>query len=87
MQETRRVQPGTCPVDFEMPATLEDTEIAAILPKVDDLVSGATDLKEYALQQALSGMRYEGFKVVKGRSVRKFSDDAVVAEVVKDAGI
>lgn len=45
------------------------------------------ELKEYALQQALSGMRYEGFKVVEGWSVRKFSDDAVVAEAVKDAGI
>lgn len=39
--------------DFEMPAILEDTEIAAIPPKVDDLVSWVTDLKEYALQQAL----------------------------------
>ena len=42
----------------KMPATLEDTEIAAILPRVDDLVSWAADLKEYALQQALSGTEF-----------------------------
>ena len=72
--------------DFEMPATLEDTEIAAILPRVDDLVSWATDLKEYALQQALSGTHYDGFKVVEGRANRKYSDEAAVAEAAKGAG-
>lgn len=72
--------------DFEMPATLEDTEIAAILPRVDDLVSWAADLKEYALQQALSGKHYDGFKVVEGRSVRKYSDEAAVASAAEKAG-
>ena len=72
--------------DFEMPATLEDTEIAAILPRVDDLVSWTADLKEYALQQALSGKHYDGFKVVEGRSVRKYSDEAAVASAAEKAG-
>lgn len=72
--------------DFEMPATLEDTEIAAILPRVDDLVAWATDLKEYALQQALSGTHYEGFKVVEGRANRKYSDEAAVASAAENAG-
>lgn len=53
--------------DFEMPANLEDSEIAAILPKVDELVSWVNDIKEYALQQALSGTVYDGYKVVEGR--------------------
>lgn len=72
--------------DFEMPAALEDTEIAAILPRVDDLVSWAADLKEYALKRALSGTHYEGFKVVEGRSNRKYSDEAAAAEAAKGAG-
>lgn len=72
--------------DFEMPATLEDTEIAAILPKVDYLVSWAADLKEYALQQALSGTHYEGFKVVEGRANRKYSNEAEVAKSAENAG-
>jgi hypothetical protein len=72
--------------DFEMPPTLEETEIAAILPKIDSMVSWATDIKEYALQQALSGTHYDGFKVVEGRANRKYTDEAAVASVVSDAG-
>ncbi len=72
--------------DFEMPASLDETEIAAILPRIDDLVAWAGDIKEYALQQAMSGTEYPGFKVVEGRSVRKYTDEATVAATVTDAG-
>lgn len=72
--------------DFQAPANLNESEIADILPKIDDLVSWANDIKEYALQQALSGVKYTGFKVVEGKSNRKYTDDTVVASVVTDAG-
>ena len=72
--------------DFAMPATLDSIEIAAILPKIDQLISWGNDLKEFALKQAQSGTHYEGFKVVEGRSNRKYTDDSVVAAVVTDAG-
>lgn len=71
---------------FAMPDTLDKFEIAAILEKVDTLTSWASDIKEYALQQALSGVTYEGFKVVEGRANRKYSDEEAVAFRVKDAG-
>ena len=72
--------------DFAMPDTLEDDEIAAILGKIDSLTSWAADIKEYALSQALSGKRYEGFKVVNGRSVRRYTSETDVAKAVTDAG-
>ncbi|MCR5811563.1 MAG: DUF2800 domain-containing protein [Lachnospiraceae bacterium] len=72
--------------EFEKPAMLDDEEIASILPMIDSLVSWATDIKEFALQQALSGTVYEGYKVVEGRSNRKYSDEAAVAKIVQDAG-
>lgn len=72
--------------DFAMPNHLEQTEIAAILPRIDDLVSWAGDVKEYALQSALSGTTYPGFKVVEGKSNRKYTDDAAVASTVENAG-
>ena len=72
--------------DFEMPPKLNESEIAAILPVIDDLTSWADEIKHYALQQALSGVRYPGFKVVRGRSVRRYSDDAAAAEAVTKAG-
>lgn len=72
--------------DFEMPVHLNDTEVSAILTQVDELVSWANDIKEYALQKALSGTQYAGFKVVEGRANRKYTDEEAVAFVVKDNG-
>ena len=72
--------------DFEMPDNLENTEIAAILEKADALVSWVSDIKDYALQQALSGAKFDGFKVVEGRSNRKYKDEEQVANIVKKAG-
>lgn len=72
--------------DFELPATLEDDEIASILTKADELISWAGDIKEYALQKAISGTKFTGFKVVEGRSVRKYTDEDAVAKAVEGAG-
>lgn len=72
--------------DFEEPATLDNDEIAAILTKADELVSWANDVKEYALKEALNGTKFEGFKLVAGRSNRKYTDEAAVADVVIAAG-
>lgn len=72
--------------DFKMPETLDNTEVAAVLDKVDQLVSWAGDVKEYALQQALSGTAFDGWKVVEGRSNRKYTDDDAVATAVINAG-
>ena len=72
--------------DFEMPDTLEDHEIDAILMKADQLASWASDVKEYALDQALHGKDYGHFKVVEGRSNRKYSDEEKVAQTVTEAG-
>lgn len=72
--------------DFQSPNALDASDIADILPRIDELVSWANDVKEYALQQALSGIKFEGFKLVEGKSVRKFSDEAAVADAVTKAG-
>ena len=72
--------------DFEVPATLEHDEIAAILVKADELVSWANDVKEYALKEALNGTKFEGFKLVAGRSNRKYTDEAAAADLVIAAG-
>ncbi|MBR0484975.1 MAG: DUF2800 domain-containing protein [Oscillospiraceae bacterium] len=72
--------------DFAMPAELEDTEIETILPKADSLVSWVNDIKEYALSQAIAGKQWTGWKLVEGRSVRKYTDENAVAEKVKSAG-
>ena len=72
--------------EFAEAPTLDTAEIAEILPQIDSLVSWAEDIKSYALQQALSGVRYPGWKLVEGRSNRKYTDEAAVAQVVSLAG-
>lgn len=72
--------------DFVEPPTLDSAEIAAILPQIDSLVSWADDIKNYALEQALAGTHYPHFKLVEGRSIRKYTDETAVAKVVQDAG-
>jgi len=72
--------------DFQPPPFLETHEIADILGRVDELVSWASDIKEYALAEALKGVTFDGFKVVEGRSNRRYTDDAAVAETVTQNG-
>ena len=72
--------------DFKLPPTLDDDEIADILSRVDDLVSWAGSIKEYALQAALKGVRFEGWKVVEGRANRRYVNEEAVAERVSASG-
>ena len=72
--------------DFLNPALLQDEEISDILGRIDALTSWASDVKEYALQQAITGKEWTGWKLVEGRSNRKYTSEAVVAATVEGAG-
>lgn len=72
--------------EFRLPPLLTDEEIEVILGKLDDLISWASDIREYALQQAVCGKQWSGWKLVEGRSNRKYIDEQTVASIVKDAG-
>ena len=72
--------------DFAKPDDLEDTEIEAILAKVDDLISWANDIKDFALAEALAGKAWTDFKLVEGRSTRKYTSESDVAKAVRAAG-
>ena len=73
-------------LEFQLPALLDDEEIAEILGKLDALVSWATDVKEYALQQAISGKAWTGWKLVEGRSNRRYTNENAVIAAVVQAG-
>lgn len=72
--------------EFTPPAELSPAEVADVLTRIPGLTKWATDVQDYALSQALSGERYEGFKLVAGRSIRKYTDETAVAEAAKAAG-
>lgn len=70
---------------LQSPDLLSQEQIEALLPHLDQIIGWAKQVQEYALEQALKGTKYEGFKVVAGRAVRKFTDpekvvDALLAE-------
>lgn len=73
--------------DFVLPPTLEDDEIASILDRLDDLLAWAGDVKEYALQAALSGTRFDGWKLVEGRANRRYTDERAIADAVAAVGL
>ena len=72
--------------DFKLPPLLTDEEVEEVLTRVDELVSWATDIKEYALQQAISGKEWNGWKLVEGRSNRRYTNETAVANTVSSAG-
>lgn len=68
--------------DFQEPPTMDNNDIAYVLSKVDELVNWASDVKEYALESALKGEEFDGFKIVEGRSNRKWSSEEDVANTL-----
>ena len=73
--------------EFKLPPLLTDNEIESILPMLPDITKWANDISAYALEMAVSrGKEWNGYKVVEGRSVRKYADEDAVAEAAKQNG-
>ena len=72
--------------EFKMPPLLTDAEIESVLAKLPDIKKWADEIQEYALAKALAGKEWAGFKLVEGRSVRKFTDERAVVKAANAAG-
>ena len=72
--------------EFKMPPLLTDAEIESVLAKLPDIKKWADEIQEYALAKALAGKEWTGFKLVEGRSVRKFTDERAVVKAANEAG-
>lgn len=68
------------------PAILDNKEIADLLPYLDEVQKWAKELQDYALDQALQGVHYLGFKVVEGTSRRKIVDEPGLIDTLHQAG-
>lgn len=76
-----------CILDFKQPALLTDEEIVEVLNSIDELQKYASDVKEYAFNKAINeGKKWDGFKIVEGRSTRKYVDEKAVAKTLIEAG-
>ena len=72
--------------DFRQPDLLSDEEIADILPVADSLNSWVQDLLAYVTQAAVNGKSWPGYKLVAGRTVRKYTSEAEVIKAATEAG-
>ena len=73
--------------EFAKPPLLTDEEIEDILSRLDDLTKWANEIAAYAQDAAINhGKQWNGFKLVEGRSVRKYSEEAAVVAAATAAG-
>lgn len=74
-------------MEFRQPVLLSDAEIAEVLKVSDELAKWSADVYAYAQDQAIvHGKQWTGYKLVEGRSNRKYSSDAEVEQAAKAAG-
>lgn len=77
---------GLAKYDFQDAALLAPPDIADILSRADRFKSWIASVEEYALRAALDGENFPGFKLVEERSVRRYSDEGKIAEVLTSNG-
>lgn len=74
--------------EFAPPAELSDAEIAHVLTRLPELKAWAADVEAHALSLAVNqGKQWAGFKLVEGRSTRRYTDEQAVAEAAQAAGV
>lgn len=72
---------------YEDPKLLTPSQMSLdILPWLPIIKSWVSTMEEYALQQALSGVSYPGFKLVEGRSVRRIADEQAIINLLRKEG-
>ena len=73
--------------DFKPPHLLSDDEVAELLEKAQLLSQWASDLWAYATEAAINeGKEWKGYKLVEGRTNRKYVDEQKVAELLIKSG-
>lgn len=74
-------------LEFTAPALLNDEEVAHVLAKADELSRWAQDIYAFAQDEAIiHGKQWPGYKLVEGRSNRKYTSEEDVAQAATQAG-
>lgn len=72
--------------DFRETTLLKDEEVADIIDRAATFINWINGVEEYALNEAVAGKKWPGYKVVEGRSNRKYLDDEKVATKLLQSG-
>ena len=65
---------------------MTDDDIEELLPKLDELIKFAEDIKEYAIKRVQQGHKFKKHKLVYSRVTRVFTDNDTVAKILLDNG-
>lgn len=63
---------------YEDPNIMTDAEIIDMIGKLDDYKSWLESINKYVYDKALAGKKWNGYKLVEGRTTRKFTDTKLV---------
>lgn len=72
--------------EFKESPLLSDEAVADILSRAAAFKSWVKAVEENALQQAIAGKKWPGYKIVEGRSNRKYSNEVAVELVLREHG-
>lgn len=72
---------------YPEPATLSDEELGEWLQKLEGLAAYARELEDYAQQALMDGRSLPGWKLVQGRSTRKWTDQDAAFQKMEHDGI
>ena len=73
--------------EFKYPPLITDEEIEDVLGEIPELIKWANAILAYATDAAVNhGKAWKGFKIVEGRSVRRYKDENDVAREAESAG-
>lgn len=73
-------------MDFQNPYLLTDEELLKVYQQKGIFDNWMDAVTEYVFGEALAGKKWNGFKLVAGRSVRQYSDQTKVADALKAKG-
>lgn len=69
------------------PDMLNPKQMAQVLSRADEVTKWLADVKTWALAQLEKGNPVPGFKLVEGRSNRKYTDETAVAKAITSSGV
>lgn len=68
------------------PKVLDAEDIADVLGQAPTIQKWAKEMQEFALEEALNGVKFPGWKLVEGRSNRKIANEEALATVLTKEG-
>jgi hypothetical protein len=72
--------------DFADPRSLSEVQLLEVYDKVPRLVDWAKSVDKHLLDEALSGKKWEGLKLVAGKSSRKWTDEKEARDILFSRG-